>query len=86
MTFVSWSVPNQRIKAILPPGILAAMPTAILLLSLCGAAGAFIDFIVGKKGDESIKERLAKFFYAVAEGNWTTLYKYPAGALLRFCE
>ena len=43
-----------------------------------------MDFLVGKKGDESLKQRLANFFYKVGYGDWTALYKYPAGALLRF--
>jgi hypothetical protein len=60
------------------------MPLAILILSICGAAGAFLDFLVGKKGDESLKKRLSNFFYKVGYGDWTALYKYPASALLRF--
>jgi len=38
------------------------MPLALLILTITGVAGVFVDFILGKKGDKDLKERLEAFF------------------------
>jgi hypothetical protein len=59
--------------------------TIFLLISLV-ALGHFTDFIIGQSGRRKVKDRLADVYVAVAEGDWSTLFRSPAQLFLRYIE
>lgn len=60
------------------------MPLTVLIFAILVALGGLIDFIVGDSGDRKAKERMAEYYVAVGDGDWTLLYRYPCSQLLRF--
>jgi hypothetical protein len=62
------------------------MPLTALIFAILIAAGGLLDVWIGDSGDRKLKDRIVEYWVAAQQGDWTQLYRYPAGALLRFMD
>lgn len=61
------------------------MSFAVFLLLLVAALVGFIDFMIGEQADRRFKdEQLTDYYVAVEAGDWSRLYRYPAGKLEQY--
>lgn len=54
------------------------MPWVLFVLSVFVAAGHFLDFLVGEKGQRNIKDRLVSFYVFIAEADWSAAVRIAA--------
>jgi hypothetical protein len=60
------------------------MTTIVAVVTILITLGGFLDFLLGEPGNKRIKDRLINFYISIEEGDWSSLYRLPATALLNF--
>jgi hypothetical protein len=60
------------------------MTTIVAVVTILIVLGGFLDFLLGEPGNKQIKDRLINFYIRIEEGDWSSLYRLPATALLNF--
>jgi hypothetical protein len=48
--------------------------------------GHFTDFIIGQAGQKKVKDQLADLYVAVADGDWSRLFRSPAKLFLSYID
>ena len=60
------------------------MSAAIFLLVMLSAVGSFADFIVGKRGQRTVKDIVVKWYVELSDRPWSSLASDAADAVDRF--
>jgi hypothetical protein len=62
------------------------VPLTIFVFAILISLGTMADVFVSDEDDVRLKNKLADFFISVEAGDWTSLYRSPARAVLRLLD